>query len=99
MRATVLEYDQAENIPDSVVFSLTLPDSPGPDMDCFLLTMSGFSQTQKRTITAFLKFLLAYHKDDFPGNELDIVLNRYWNKNVMGCQSTKKKVKRKNQLF
>ena len=78
MRATILEYDQAENIPGSVVFSLTLPDSPGSDMDWFLLTMGGFSQEQKRVIAAFLSFLLTYHKEDFPGNELDTVLNKYW---------------------
>jgi hypothetical protein len=82
MRATVLEYDLADNIPGSVVFSLTLPDSPGTDMDWFLSTMSGFSQAQKRTIVEFLRFLIEYHNGDFPEDELAIVLERYWLKHI-----------------
>jgi hypothetical protein len=75
---SVLSYDKAGNIPGSVVFSLTAPEEPGPDMDRFLSRMGGFTTTQKSTIAAFLEFLLAEHSGSFPGNELNLVISRYW---------------------
>jgi len=80
MRFTVLEYEEADNIPGSIVFSLSFHESLGLDREWFIETMRDFNKEQKKTIIMFLEFLLNYHGGDFPGDELETVINSYWAK-------------------
>ena len=78
LRATALSYGRAGNIPGSVVFSLTAPETPGAEMDAFLSTMTGFDAAQRSAITSFLEFMIKAHSEDFPGHELTMVMNSFW---------------------
>lgn len=78
LRASILFYDESENIPGSLLFSLTMPVDSENEVEDFLLKTSDFNSLQKRTILAFLRFMKEKHSGDFPCNELDLIINRFW---------------------
>jgi hypothetical protein len=76
--ATAGFYYQADNIPGSVVSSLNVSNMPDHERDRFMAIISGFSYRQKKAILSFLKFLQEEYSSDFPGNELDRVIENFW---------------------
>ncbi len=78
LKACVLSYNKAGNIPGSVIVSLTPPEEPGDEMDSFLAKMGGFNADQKAAIFSFLDFFVVEHSEDFPAYNLESVLDRYW---------------------
>ena len=71
--AGALHYEDADAIPDTVVFSLTPPDDP--DLyDAHRLRMQSFTPEQRNAIIAFLQFLKDHFEDDDPMNDIDRAL-------------------------
>lgn len=68
-----VNYDEADVIPDSVVFSIT-PPSDERDFDDYRRKMEGFTPLQRKALRSFLEFLKKHHAEDFPLGELDKAL-------------------------
>ena len=78
LRATVQFYDEAGNIPGTVIFSLSPPATEEPKMDEFHSKMEGFEPNQKRVIKEFLDFIVEFHGSDFANKLPEIALDRFW---------------------
>lgn len=76
--ATAKSYYQADNIPNSVVYGLDVSDMPDNERERFMEIMSGFSDQQKKAILSFLRFLQQEYSPNFPGNELDSIIDNFW---------------------
>lgn len=60
-----------DNVP---ITEITFDD----DVSIFYGRMKYFSQRQKQEIYKFLQFLIQEHGDDFPNNEPQLAIDRYW---------------------
>lgn len=72
---------ESDVTPETTVWALTAPETPGPDMDRFVARMDGLTKRQAQAIKSFLEFRKAEYADD-PEHRNDpiIALERYWNK-------------------
>jgi hypothetical protein len=73
-------FKESDVIPYSVVWKLTAPEHPGPDMDWFLSRVEGLSLEQRRVIIEFLQFMRTAHAEHFFSDDPGTALKRYWSK-------------------
>lgn len=73
MRISVLQYEEADLLPHSVVFSLIKPADPEL-AEYYLKRMSGFTSVQRSAINAFLWYLKKHHSRDDPLHDIDSAL-------------------------
>ena len=78
LRAAAKSYYRAGNIPGTLVFSLTPPDTEGTRMTEFHNKNDRLEPNQKQIVSEFLEFLVEVHESDFPDNLPQIALNRFW---------------------
>jgi hypothetical protein len=76
--ACVDAYEDAGNIPDSLVFHLVPPRPEGPELDRFLATMAGLTRDQKQAIASFIEYMIAAHGRDDPLRDWPRALRRFW---------------------
>lgn len=71
--AALLDYDKADTISDSVVFSL-IPPSDDRDAESYRQRMQGFTSAQRQVIRSFLEFMKQHHGGDDALGNLDRAL-------------------------
>ena len=76
--ATAKSYYQAGNIPNSVVYGLNVSSMLDDERKTFMATISGFSDRQKKAILSFLRFLQQKYSANYPGNQLDRIIENFW---------------------
>lgn len=74
--AAVSHYDQADSIPDSVVFSLT-PPSDSRDVENYRQTVEGLTASQRLAIRRFLEFQKQHHEENDPLGYLNKALANF----------------------
>jgi len=75
--ACILDYAEADMIPDTVVFSLIPPTDPKSVKiygESYRRCMAGFTPAQRDTLRSFLEFMKARHGEDYPSGDLDQAL-------------------------
>jgi hypothetical protein len=68
--AAVMHYNQADTIPDSVVFSL-IPPADANDFQAYQRRIEGFTPAQRQAIKYFLEYLKQTHPEDDVLGDLD----------------------------
>jgi hypothetical protein len=74
--AALLHYNQADTLPDSVVFSL-IPPSDAKDAQVYRRRLEGFTAAQRQVIRCFLEFQKEHHAQDDPLGDLDKALANF----------------------